>query len=147
MDSLDKKLLKELEEMQMQTGRILRNMSIGRMMSPCSGPWSPPVDIYESKEEYYIYADLAGADRESLSVIAAENRLRIYGIRQMPAKKTIDCIHQLEMELGSFDRTITLPGNIEVDEVTSNYIDGILTIILPKKKRRDRVHITITTGE
>lgn len=146
MDSLDKKILKELEEMQLQTGRMLRNMSIGRMMQPGSGPWSPPVDIYESKEEFYVYVDLAGADKESLSVIAAEDRVRFYGIRRMSAKKSINCIHQLEIELGSFDRTIPLPGMIDVENVSSNYTDGILTIILPKKKHKGRINVTITTG-
>jgi len=147
LDSLNKKLLKELEDMQLQTGRMLRNMSIGRLISPGSGPWSPPVDIYESQGEFYVYADLAGADKESLSVIAAENQLRFYGTRKMATMKNINCVHQLEIELGSFDRTINLPGSIEVDQVSSNYTDGILTIVLPKKKRKGRINITISSGE
>jgi len=147
LDSLNKKLLKELEEMQLQTGRMLRNMSISRMLSPGTGTWDPPVDIYESEGEIWVYVDLAGADRDSLSVIAAENQLRFYGTRQLPPKKTIDCVHQLEIELGTFDRTINLPRSIEVDEVSSNYTDGILTIVLPKKKRKNKVNITISTGE
>lgn len=147
MDSLNKKLLKELEEMQLQTGRMLRNMSIARMLSPGTGIWSPPVDIYESEGAFWVYVDLAGADRESLSVIAADHQLRFYGTRQLPPKKTIDCVHQLEIELGTFDRTINLPGTIEVDEVSSSYTDGILAVVLPKKKRKSKVNITISTGE
>lgn len=147
MDSLNKKLLKELEEMQLQTGRMLRNMSIARMLSPGTGTWSPPVDIYESEGEFWIYVDLSGADRESLSVIVAEHQLRFYGTRQLPPKKTIDCVHQLEIELGGFDRTINLPGSIDVDAVSSSYTDGILTIVLPKIKRKSKVNITISTGE
>ena len=147
MDSLNKKLLKELEEMQLHTGRMLRNMSLARMVTPGTGTWSPPVDIYESEGEFSVFVDLAGADKESLSVIAAENKLRVYGIRQLPPNKTIDCVHQLEIELGSFDRTISLPKSIEVDEVSSNYMDGILTVVLPKKKRKSKVNITISTGE
>lgn len=147
MDSLNKKLLDELEEMQLHTGRMLRNMSIARMISPGSASWSPPVDIYESEGEFCVYIDLAGANKESLSLIAAENQLRFYGNRQLPPKKTIDCVHQLEIELGSFDRTVTLPGSIEIDQVSSTYTDGILTVVLPKKKRKSKVNITISTGE
>lgn len=147
MDSLNKKLLRELEEMQLQTGRMLRNMSIARMISPGAESWTPPVDIYESEGEYCVYVDLAGADRESLSVIAAENQLRIYGNRQLPPKKTIDCVHQLEIELGAFDRLVTLPAGIEVDEVSSTFTDGILTILLPKRKKKGRVNISISSGD
>lgn len=147
MDSLNKKLLKELEEMQLQTGRMLRNMSIARMLSPGSGSWSPPVDIYESEGEYWVYVDLAGADRETINVIAGENQLRFFGNRQLPPKKTIDCVHQLEIELGAFDRTLTLPAAIEIDQVSSTYTDGILTVVLPKKKKQSRVNISISTGD
>ena len=147
MDSLNKKLLKELEEMQLQTGRMLRNMSITRMISPGSVCWNPPVDIYESEGEYSVYVELAGADRNTLAVIAGENQLRFYGTRQLPPKKSIDCVHQLEIELGSFDRTVTLPAGIDVDHVSSTYTDGILTIVLPKKLRKNKVNITISTGE
>lgn len=147
MDSLDKKLLKELEEMQLQTGRMFRNMSIAGMMSSDSGNWRPQVDIYESEDEYCVYVDIAGADRESLSVIASENRIRFYGTRKLPFNKTVNCVHQLEIELGSFDRTVTLPAKIEVGEVSSTYTDGILTIVLPKRKRGSKVNISISTGE
>ncbi len=147
MDTLRKKLLKELEEMQMHTGRMFRNMSLARMMSPESGSMYPPVDIYESEDEYCVYADVAGADGTSLSVIAAETQVRIHGRRNLPARKSIDCVHQLEIELGSFDRTVNLPGAVEIDQVTSSYVDGILTIVLPKMRGRSKVNITISTGE
>jgi HSP20 family protein len=147
LDSLNKKLLKELEEMQQQTGRMLRNMSIARMLSPGTGRWIPPMDIYESEGAIWVYVDLAGADRESLSVIAAENQVRIYGVRSLPPKKSIECVHQLEIELGTFDRTINLPVFVEVEDVSSTYVDGILTVVLPKKKKKSKVNIPISTGE
>lgn len=147
MDSMSKKLLKELEEMQQQTGRMLRNMSISRMMMLESGIWQPPVDIYESEDEFYVYFDLAGVAGDSFSVIAGENQLRVYGQRQLPGRKTIACVHQLEIELGSFDRTLTLPAYVDVERVTSSYSNGILTVVLPKKQKKGKVHITIFTGD
>jgi HSP20 family protein len=147
LDSLSRKLLKELEEMQMHTGRMFRNMSIARMMSPESGIRYPLIDIYESADEFCVYADVAGTDGESLSVTAGESQVRIRGRKVLPARKSIDCVHQLEIEAGSFDRTVSLPGTVEIDEVTSSCKDGILTVVLPKKKRRGKVNITISTGD
>lgn len=147
MDPLSKKILKELEEMQVHTGRMFRNMSIARMMSPESGNRYPSVDIYESADEFCVYADIAGTGGKLLSVTAGENQVRIQGRRQLPARKSIDCVHQLEIESGSFDRTVSLPGSVEINEVTSSYVDGILTVVLPKKKRRGKVSITISTGD
>ncbi len=147
MDPLSRKLLKELEEMQIQTGRMFRNMSIARMMSPESGARYPAIDIYESADEFSVYADVAGTDGKTLSVTAGEGQVRICGRKLLPARKSIDCVHQLEIESGSFDRTVSLPGAVEVDQVTSSYKDGILTIVLPKKVKRGKVNITISTGD
>lgn len=147
MDSLSRKLMKELEVMQQQTGRMLRNMSLGRMMSLESGQIHPAVDVYESDNEFIVYYELAGTDKDSISVVVDGSRVRVSGTKQLPTHKTIACVHQLEIELGRFDRTITLPGPVEVDTVSSVYANGILTVSLPKKQSRGRVNITITPGD
>lgn len=146
MDPLSRKLLKELEEMQQQTGRMLRNMSMARMTSLDSGSWQPAVDVYESESEYYVYFDIAGADAASFSVVVHSQKVRVHGRRKLPGQKSIACVHQLEIELGLFDRTVILPGTVEIEAVTSMYTNGILTITLPKKQGRSRVTIEISSG-
>lgn len=147
MDSLSRKLMKELEAMQQQTGRMLRNMSLARSMSFESGHWQPAVDVYESNKELIIYCDLAGTDSESFSVVVDETHVRISGKRHLPKHETIACVHQLEIELGPFSRTISLPNPIDVENVHSAYSNGILTVSLPKKQSRGRVNITIISGD
>ena len=147
MDSLSRKLMKEIEAMQQQTGRMLRNMSLARTMSFESGQWQPAVDVYESSKELIIYCDLAGTDTESFSVVVDETHVRISGKRQLPQHEAIACVHQLEIELGQFNRSISLPWPVEVEKVRSVYSNGILTVSLPKKQSRGRVDITITCGD
>jgi HSP20 family protein len=142
MDSFSKKLLAELREME-QTGRMLRNMSAAGMMPYKSGGWEPAVDVYEGETELYMYVDLAGVDKQALELVAEERQVRIKGVRQLPGHGSIACIHQLEIELGSFDRTVALPGPVMVDGVTSVYKNGFLIITLPKRQHRGKVQITI----
>ncbi|MDX9835667.1 MAG: Hsp20/alpha crystallin family protein, partial [Desulfobulbus sp.] len=66
MDPFSKKLLEELEHMQHQTGRILRSMSVTRMMRLESAGWQPAMDIYEAEDWIFVYADLAGVAADSL---------------------------------------------------------------------------------
>jgi HSP20 family protein len=147
VDPLSSKLLKELEEMQQCTGRMLRNMSMSRMLNMESGISQPPMDIYESEREFFIYADLAGVDAQSFSVVVEGHQVRIHGRRHLPPHKDIACVHQLEIELGVFDRTVNLPGAVDVESVTSTYTNGILCITLPKRQSKGRVNIAITHGE
>lgn len=147
MDPFSKKLLEELEQMQQHTGRILRSMSLSRMMPMETAGWQPPVDIYEAERSIYVYAELAGVTNDSLRVTVDGQQLRISGVRQLPPHQSIACIHQLEIELGEFQRTLTLPSTVEIEGVESTYTNGILMVTLPKRIRKGRVSIRITPGE
>ena len=133
MAPISRKLFREIQEMQLQTGRMLRNMSFTRMVKVESGLWQPPVDIYESDEEITVYCDLAGVMKDSLELLVEEHQLHISGRRQLPKTQTVVCIHQLEIELGAFARTVALPVIIDVEQVSSSYFDGILVVSLKKR--------------
>ena len=147
MDPLSKKMLEELEKMQHQAGRMLRQMSLARMMPMELVSWQPAVDIYEAESSVYVYADLAGVDGDTLQVMVDDQRLHISGMRQLPSHQTIACIHQLEIELGAFERTVALPSAVEVDKVASVYTNGILVVTLPKRVKKSKVTIRIEPGE
>ncbi|MCG2744299.1 MAG: Hsp20/alpha crystallin family protein [Desulfobacteraceae bacterium] len=146
MAPLSKKLFREIHEMQMQTGRMLRNMSFTRMIKLESGSWQPPVDIYESDEEITVYCDLAGVSKDSLELMVAEDQLHISGRRQLPKPQSIVCIHQLEIELGPFERTVALPTRVDVEQVSSLYLDGILIVSLKKRKVENQIIVRIEVG-
>lgn len=133
MVPISRKLFREIQGMQLQTGRMLRNMSFTRMVKVESGLWQPPVDIYESDEEITVYCDLAGVMKDSLELLVEEHQLHISGRRQLPRTQTVVCIHQLEIELGAFARTVALPVIIDVEQVSSSYFDGILVVSLKKR--------------
>ena len=147
MDPFSKKLLEELEQMQQHTGRILRSMSLSRMMPMESDGWQPAVDIYEAENHIHVYVELAGVVSDTLQVTVDGQQLRISGVRQLPPHQSIACIHQLEIELGGFQRTLPLPSAVEVEGVKSVYTNGILVVTLPKQTRKGKVTIRITPGE
>jgi HSP20 family protein len=147
MDPFSKKMLDELVQMQQHTGRILRSMSLSRMMPMDTGGWQPAVDIYEAEDSIFVYAELAGVIADSLQVTVDGQQLRVSGMRQLPDHASIACIHQLEIELGGFQRTVSLPSAVEVEGVESSYVNGILVVVLPKRVRRGKVTIRITPGE
>jgi len=143
MAPLRRKLFREIQEMQMQTGRMLRNMSFTRMVKIESGRWQPPVDIYESGEEITVYCDLAGVLKDSLELLVEEDQLHISGRRQLATSQGIVCIHQLEIELGPFARTVVLPAIIEAEQASSSYRDGILVVSLRKRKVASQITVRI----
>ena len=54
-------------------------------------------------------------------------------------------IHRSERFVGKFQRTLTLPSQVDVDKVKANYQDGILTVTLPKSEAAKPKQIQIKT--
>ena len=129
-----KRFGKEFAEMEKQMGRMMRTTSLTRMVQLQSGSdWLPAVDVYETEKEIYVCVDTAGVDFNNMSISIAKDNVIISGRRQWPLRKNLCRVHQLEIEHGYFERAISLPVPVEVADLTSRCINGILEIKLPKK--------------
>lgn len=132
MENFKKKIPKEFSTMERHLGRMLRNMSLPGMMHYQPGNWSPPVDVYESETEIVVIMDAAGVAPDSLNVVAEIKKVAVAGSRKLPLDN-LSRIHQLEIDYGRFERTVSLPVPVDVAKTTSSCKDGLLMIRLPKK--------------
>ena len=106
-----------------------------------AGRFNPNTDVFydAAEERVVVQVELAGANPESLTVSADEATLYIGGSRLDRSAACRDLsILQKEIEYGEFLKKIPLPGEIDVDEATASYSDGILTITLPLRVRERR---------
>jgi len=99
------------------------------------GPWSPPVDIFETEESVIIQAELPGIARENISVEVRDNTLSIKGEKRFDKRMHQENVHRLERFRGPFQRTFTLPDTVRYDKIRARLQDGILEIVLPKTVR------------
>jgi len=91
----------------------------------------PPINIFQQQDDLVAIVELPGVSKADLTIEAKERTLRISG------KKTLDyqdnaSIHRRERLAGSFDRTITLPINVDPDRIKAEYRDGILALFIPR---------------
>ncbi len=95
------------------------------------------VDIYETKNEYVIYAPVPGAEVKDLDItIENENDVvTIKGKKQMPliddSKEEDRKYLRQECSWGSFYRQIILPQEIDVPKIEAKFIKGVLILRLP----------------
>ena len=133
MDDFNKRILDEFKELERQMGRMLRSTSLSRtrpMVS--SGGWQPDVDVYETTDNIIVLMDTAGIDMDNMTVTAKKNSITVQGRRSLPKRGNVCCIHQLEIEMGFFKRTITFPVSVQVAATTFSCQNGILEIKMPK---------------
>jgi len=92
----------------------------------------PPMNITQDDSNFYVRAEVPGIKPNELSISAIRNRVSLAGKREIQREHEHVSYHRRERAEGSFNRTVTLPTEIDADGVEAKYADGILTLTLPK---------------
>jgi HSP20 family protein len=91
----------------------------------------PPVNVFSEGEDFVVVAELPGVKKEDLDVQVRADTLRIKG-KKTVAEEAEGSVHRRERSAGDFDRTLTLPAQLDANKVSADYRDGVLTIRLPR---------------
>jgi HSP20 family protein len=105
----------------------------------------PPMTVTQDEDNFYLRAEVPGMNASDLSITAVNNRLSISGKREIPKERERVSYHRKERAEGAFDRTVTLPANVEAERVQARYTDGILTLTLPKAEQTKPRQIVVNT--
>ncbi len=102
----------------------------------------PPVNVFQQDDNLVVIAEMPGVKKEDIEISIKRDQLRIAGKRDIKYGDKIST-HRQERRGGKFDRTFTLPLEIEADQVKAEYRDGLLALHLPRaeKDRPKRVEI------
>ncbi len=95
--------------------------------------WSPKIDIYETKKDFVLKAEIPGIKESDISINIDNDILTIQGERTQRHEKLVG-YHCMERNYGKFIRSFRLPKSINYKEIKAGLSDGILTIFIPKKK-------------
>ncbi|HLH55146.1 MAG TPA: Hsp20/alpha crystallin family protein [Verrucomicrobiae bacterium] len=96
--------------------------------------WTPAVDIYEDNDKYIVKTELPGMKREDIDVALDGNTLTISGERKEEEEKRQGESYRSERYFGRFQRSITLPTEVQTNKIEAAYKDGVLTVTLPKSE-------------
>jgi HSP20 family protein len=91
----------------------------------------PPINVFQQGDNLVAILELAGVSKGDLDIQAKDNMIRISG------KKTISypegaSLHRRERLGGTFDRTLTVPMQIDANGIKAEYRDGVLALFIPR---------------
>jgi HSP20 family molecular chaperone IbpA len=89
--------------------------------------WEPPVDIFESAEELWLFYALPGVTVEQIEVGLEGAELVVRGERQLPPVAHTTSIRRLELPHGRFERRVALPAG-RYDLIARSVDHGCLVI-------------------
>ena len=103
---------------------------IGHIVGTDAPGWTPPVDLYETGGAFVLTAELPGLTRDDIDIHAEETRIVIRGERagHVPCEQ----YHRVERGHARFSRAFMLPEPIDIEAVTADLKDGLLTVTIPK---------------
>ena len=94
--------------------------------------WLPKTDVRETDTHVIVEAEVPGMEKENIDVYVEGRRLVIQGKRERKNEEKNENFVRIERSCGEFNRSITLPGEVDPSETEASYKDGILKIVLKK---------------
>jgi len=92
----------------------------------------PAIDLYQTEDEVVVKASLPGLKAEDVHISVTNGILSLAGEYRQDEETKESTYHIREHRQGSFERSLTLPVEVETDKAKADFKDGILTITLPK---------------
>ena len=101
------------------------------------------IDVYQTPTDIVIQTMVAGVKPEDLELSIARDMITVRGVRE--ESRTIDKDNYFTQELywGKFSRTISLPAEVEPEEVEATERHGLVTIKIKKvdKEKKNSVKV------
>jgi HSP20 family protein len=103
--------------------------------------WWPPVDIQETDDAYVFTSELAGLDREDVTIDLMGNELAISG--EVKQETSADVAGEEQSTGAPFAYSILLPTAVEADAVDASLENGVLklTVSKPAPSQRRRIEL------
>ncbi|HVT14018.1 MAG TPA: Hsp20/alpha crystallin family protein [Fimbriimonadaceae bacterium] len=92
----------------------------------------PPVDIKETDKELTFVAEIPGMLRENIEVEMVGDTLILKGKKEEERTEEKEGWVRKERSHGSFQRSFRLDVPVKAEEITAEYKEGLLKVVLPK---------------
>lgn len=98
--------------------------------------FQPSIDVSETDKDITIVAELPGIEQKDIDVALVGNQLTIKGEKRSESTEKKDekgrVYHRVERSYGAFQRSMTVPFELDPAKVDAKFKDGVLTVVLPK---------------
>jgi HSP20 family protein len=95
--------------------------------------WAPLVDIEETDDAWLVEAELPGVKKSDINIEVSDSELAITGEIKERERKGI--LRRRTRRTGQFEYRVTLPGDVDPDNIDASLDEGVLTVRVPKPER------------
>ena len=103
-------------------------------VKPYQGSAYPKVNVYEYDDKIGIVAEIPGLNKKQLNVEVEEGILTISGDKHNTFEDDGAKVLRRELKQSSFKRSFELGEQLDGDDISANFKDGVLSVTIPKKE-------------
>ncbi len=135
---------RELATLQNEMSRFMNGLLEGNGQTTQS--WIPTADVRETEDEVVYEFDLPGIPEDKISVELDDGALTITGERKREQKVEDGRYYRFERRFGTFTRTIGLPQGVTDNDVSAQYVNGVLEVHVRKPEQPKPRKIQVGVG-
>jgi HSP20 family protein len=136
--------LREFDNLRLQVDRLFRDFDVTRGALGGLGAhveW-PQMNLVDTGAEFVIHAQVSGLSEDEIKIKATQDSVTVSGRRATKAPEGY-AVHRRERATADFARSFALPAKVDLERVTANVNDGLLTIVLPRRAEDQPRSITV----
>jgi HSP20 family protein len=104
-----------------------------------------PVDVADSGDSVSVKASLPGVKADEVDITVDDGVLTIKGEKRHEETEEKKDYFRREIRYGAFARSVALPAEVKAEEAEAEFVDGVLTVTLPKAEAARPKTIKIAT--
>jgi HSP20 family protein len=113
--------------------RAVGGPDLARWGPPSWGGWLRAMaDVEDTGPAFEVRANLPGMSKDQIDVRLRGRTLRIEAHRTSESERNRRQFVSRERSYEGFSRTVELPEEVVADQMAANYVDGVLTVTVPK---------------
>jgi len=124
---------------------LARNL-LGMRAGSARSPQFMPIDLYRVDDHYVLHADLPGMDPGSIDVNVNRGVLTLTAHRTPPPEDDVQWLTS-ERFAGIYRRQISLGDDIDTEQITASYDNGVLNLTIPLHERAKPRSIQVSHGQ
>lgn len=105
----------------------------------------PAADVSESDGEVTVKLAVPGVAKDDLKVSVTDDSLTVRGETRKESDTKDTNVHRQEIRYGAFQRTMTLPANVDPSKAHAELANGVLVVTLAKaaQSKAKRIDVAV----
>ncbi len=134
MDYIKIRLSADLDQYSSGLEKTVEEMfqSLNPLFTLSERPWKPQMDVYETRKEIIVLAEVSGIDKNDLDIEISARAIKIAGDRKFSFSEANTRYCLAEIQYGTFERILILPAPVNTDKVSASCSNGLLQIRMVK---------------